>query len=98
VLAPMRIIAKRRLMDLATRYGDCLAQVTVWFNIASKANWRTLEDVRLSFRHADSVDDKTVFNIKGNDYRLIVVILNDKGIIYIRYFLKHAEYDRSTWK
>jgi mRNA interferase HigB len=44
------------------------------------------------------VAGKTVFNIKGNDYRLIVDILYDKGIIYIKDLLTHAEYDRGAWK
>jgi mRNA interferase HigB len=57
-----------------------------------------LSEVRQTFRHADVVGDKTVFNIKGNDYRLIVHIRYDLGIIYIKDLLTHAEYDRGTWK
>ena len=94
----MRIIAKRQLIDLTTKQGDCIDQVTAWYNIANKATWQSLEEVRRSFRHADSVGGKSVFNIKGNDYRLIVVIRYDKGIIYIRDLLTHAECDKGTWK
>lgn len=94
----MRIIAKKRLMDLARAHGDCVDQVTAWYNIARKARWTNLSEVRQSFGHADAVAGKTVFNIKGNDYRLIVDILYDKGIIYIKDLLTHAEYDRGAWK
>lgn len=94
----MRIIAKSRLMALATQHGDCIQQVADWYNIASKAMWRNLSEVRESFRHADVVGDKTVFNIKGNDYRLIVHIRYDLGIIYIKDLLTHAEYDKGKWK
>ncbi len=50
------------------------------------------------FLRLTSVGNKTVFNIKGNDYRLIVHILYDKGIIYIQHLLTHAEYDKGAWK
>ena len=94
----MRIIAKSRLMALATAHGDCVEQVVAWYNIAHKATWHSLAEVRQTFRHADQVGEKTVFNIKGNGYRLIVQIRNDKGIIYIKDLLTHSEYDKGAWK
>ncbi len=50
------------------------------------------------YRHADVVGNKTVFNIKGNAYRLITAIHYDRGRIYIRELLTHAEYDKGDWK
>ena len=94
----MRIIAKSRLMALATEYGDCLPQVTAWYGLARAAHWQTLAEVRQTFRSADVVGDKTVFNIKGNDYRLIVHIRYETGIIYIKDLLTHGEYDKGKWK
>jgi len=96
--AIVRIIAKSRLLELAQAHGDCVNQVTDWYRIASKEDWHALVEVRASFPHADSVDGYTVFNIKGNDYRLIVEMHYDKGIIYIKHLLTHAEYDRDKWK
>ena len=94
----MRIIANRRLMSLAEAHGDCVDQVADWYRIASKNNWTSLVEVRKSIRHADSVGDRTVFNIKGNSYRLIVHIRYSDGIIYIKDLLTHAEYDKGAWK
>jgi mRNA interferase HigB len=94
----MRIIAKRRLMTLASAHGNCMDQVAVWYNIASKATWTSLSEVRQVFPHADSVGDMTVFNIKGNAYRLVVHIRYDRVIIYIKDLLTHAEYDKGAWK
>jgi mRNA interferase HigB len=94
----MRVIAKRRLMELATKHGDCVDQVADWYRVARRSDWRNLAEVRQSFRHADTVGDKTVFNIKGNDYRLIVHIRYSTGTIYIKDLLTHAEYDKGTWK
>jgi mRNA interferase HigB len=85
-------------MAQATAYGDCIKQVTDWYNVARKATWRNLSEVRQTFRHADVVGEKTVFNIKGSDYRLIVHIRYQVGIVYIKQLLTHAEYDRGTWK
>lgn len=50
-----------------------------------------MAEVRASFRHTDVVGEKTVFNIKGNDYRLIVHINYQAGIIYIKYLLTHVD-------
>ena len=94
----MRIIARRRLMRLAAAHGDCVEQVADWYRITSKNVWHNLAEVRTSFRHADSVGDKTVFNIKGNDYRLVVDIHYQTGITYIKDLLTHAEYDKGKWK
>ena len=85
-------------MEFADAHGDCRSQVIAWYQIASKATWRNLAEVRQTFRHADAVGNKTVFNIKGNDYRLVVHILYDKGIIYIQHVLTHAEYDKGAWR
>src|SRR5260370_40878451 len=95
---PVRIIAKSRLMAQAAAYGDCVRQAADWYHLASKATWRNLSEVRQTFRHADVVGDKTVFNIKGNDYRLIVHIRYDAGIIYVKQLLTHAEDDKGTRK
>lgn len=94
----MRIIAKHRLLDMAQAHGDCIDQVTRWYRTASRETWHNLADVRQTYHAADVVGDKTVFNIKGNDYRLIVHISDQTGIIYIKHLLMHAEYDKGTWK
>jgi mRNA interferase HigB len=94
----MRIIAKSRLIALAAAHGDCVEQVAAWYAIASKATWHNLSEVRRTFAHADAVGEKTVFNSKGNTYRLIVYIHYDTGIVYIKDILTHAEYDKGLWK
>ncbi|MFZ0537849.1 MAG: type II toxin-antitoxin system HigB family toxin, partial [Candidatus Sulfotelmatobacter sp.] len=65
---------------------------------AKKAEWKKLMDVRKTFSSADAVGKRTVFNIKGNEYRLIAEINYPFGRIYIRHVLTHAEYDRGGWK
>ncbi len=70
----------------------------VWFRIAKKARWQSLDEVRLSLPSADGVEKYTVFNIKGNRYRLITEINYRTGRIFVREVLTHAEYDRGGWK
>lgn len=70
----------------------------MWFRIAKKATWKSLADVRKTFSSADAVEKWTVFNIKGNRYRLIAEMNYLSGRLYIRHVLTHAEYDREGWK
>jgi len=94
----MRIIAKKTLMDAAAAHGDCVEQARQWYETARRATWQNLAEVRATFPHADAVEGLTVFNIKGNHYRLIVHLRYDIQIIFIKRLLTHAEYDRGDWK
>jgi mRNA interferase HigB len=69
-----------------------------WYHVAKLARWTNLADVREDFRHADGVEMFTVFNIAGNKFRLIAVIKYRWQVVYIRYVLTHAEYDKEKWK
>jgi mRNA interferase HigB len=94
----MHVISRKRLKEAAERHADLEAPLDAWFRIAKKATWTSLVDVRGTFSSADSVGKWTVFNIKGNQYRLIAEINYLFGRIYIRRVLTHAEYDRGGWK
>lgn len=69
-----------------------------WYRVAKTASWQNLSDVRQVYRSADYVGDFTVFNIKLNNYRLIVGIVYHLQRIYIKYVLTHVEYDKDEWK
>jgi mRNA interferase HigB len=94
----MHVISRRKLKEAATRHGDVEGPLDAWFRIAKKDLWRNLAEVRKTFSSADAVARWTVFNIKGNQYRLITEINYVFGRIYIRHVLTHAEYDRGGWK
>ena len=66
--------------------------------MTKRAQWRSLSDTRQDFPHADLVGVCTVFNIKGNTYRLIAKIHYGKKRVYIRSVLTHEEYERGRWK
>jgi mRNA interferase HigB len=69
-----------------------------WYKIAKQSSWSNLIDVQAIYPNAEAVGNFTVFNIKGNKYRLIVSINYVKQIIYIKNVLTHAEYDKNDWK
>jgi mRNA interferase HigB len=94
----VRIVAKKRLMDLARAHGDCVKHIEDWYNIARKARWHNLVELHRTHPSADDVDGKIVFNIKGNAYRLIVSIWYEGGVIYIKDLLTHSDYDKGAWK
>ncbi|MBZ5543461.1 MAG: type II toxin-antitoxin system HigB family toxin [Acidobacteriia bacterium] len=70
----------------------------VWYRIAKKSRWRSLAEVRQTFPAADAVERFTVFNIKGNAYRLIAEINYRTGRVFLRDVLTHAEYSKGGWK
>ena len=94
----MRVIARRALREFRQRYTDAAKSLDAWFRIARAASWQSLADVRHVFPHADIVGNFTVFNIKGNSYRLITIIKYVPAIIYIRRIMTHGEYDKGDWK
>ena len=94
----MHVISRKRLKEAAAKHADLEGPLDAWFRIAKRASWKNLGDIRKTFSSADAVDKWTVFNIKGNQYRLIVEINYDGSRIYVRHVLTHAEYDRGGWK
>jgi mRNA interferase HigB len=94
----MHLISIRNLREDCAKYPDVEKQIDNWYAIVKKAEWSNLEDVRQIYRDAEAVGNFTVFNIKGNDYRLIVGIDYPGQMVYYKYFLTHSEYDKSQWK
>lgn len=94
----MHLISIRNLRIDTSNYPDIKKQIDDWYATVLKAGWNNLEDVRKVYRDAEAVGNFTVFNIKSNNYRLIVGINYEDQTIYYKYFLTHAEYDKGKWK
>ncbi|MFY9676373.1 MAG: type II toxin-antitoxin system HigB family toxin [Terriglobales bacterium] len=94
----MHIISRKRLKEAAARRSELEGPLDACYRIAKRALWRNLADVRKTFANADSVSKWTVFNVKGNHYRLITEINYDFGRVYVRQVLTHNEYDRGGWR
>lgn len=91
----MRVISRQKLVQCWVKHPDSEAALTVWFKEAEHANWNSPPDIKARYRSADFLaDNRVVFNIKGNDYRLIVQIHYNTGTVYIRFVGTHAEYSK----
>ncbi len=91
----MRIIAKKALRDLWERHGDAEEPLLAWYREVKEEDWDTPAKVKEKYRSASIVaDNRVVFNIKGNDYRLVVKINYGARIVFIRFVGTHKEYDR----
>lgn len=96
----MRIIARRTLREyVASRTGHreyraLKTAVDAWFHEVRRARWRNMSDVKRHYATASVVSaDRIVFNIKGNDYRLVVGVDFEKGIVWIKWIGTHRAYN-----
>ncbi|NJM18912.1 MAG: type II toxin-antitoxin system HigB family toxin [Richelia sp. SM1_7_0] len=94
----MHVISRRILQDFCEAHADSCDALYDWYRVATKAEWKNLLEVQAIYPKAEAVGNFTVFNIKGNNYRLIVDIVYETQRIYIKYILTHAEYDKDKWK
>lgn len=91
----MRVIAISTLRDFWTVHPDCELPLKEWYVKACRANWSTLADMRNDFNSVDYVgNQRYVFNIKGNYYRLVVAVKFTPKILYIRFVGTYDEYTK----
>ena len=90
----MRIIAKKRLREFYECYEDAEQSLLSWYHEVKKEDWDTPAKVKEKYRSASILgDNRVVFNIKGNKYRLVVKINYEYRVVYIRFVGTHAQYD-----
>ncbi len=95
----MRIISKKILRDFWEIHPDSEQQLKAWYQETSKAEWTNPNNLKAEYPSASFLaDNRVVFNIKGNHYRLIVKINYDYQIIWIRFIGSHAAYDKINAK
>ncbi len=94
----MHIITRKRLNDFADTHPACRAALAQWYGEMKRGRFADIQAVRSVFPHADKVGKFTVFNVGGNKVRLIAAIHYNRGKVYIRHVLTHAEYDKGAWK
>lgn len=93
----MRIFTEQAIKEYAEAHPDAKVALQEWTTIVKKSEWTCFADVKKTFNSVDNVGNQHyVFNIKGNNYRLIVVIKFTVKFVYIRFIGTHAEYDKIT--
>lgn len=97
----MRIIARRTLREFVDSrkgrkdHAALKAAVDAWFDEARKAKWTNTAGIKDLYATASVLSaERIVFNIKGNDYRLVVAVDFEKAIVWIKWIGAHADYDR----
>lgn len=92
------MISKPAILEFSERHRDALVPLMNWYRITRRAEWDSLADVRSDFAHADIVGRRTVFNIHGNDYRLIARVNYQTRRFFILHILTHIEYSKGDGK
>ena len=91
----MRIIAISLLRAFWTRHPQAEMPLRAWYAEASRADWKNPAEIKAAYRNASFLPgNRVIFNIKGNDYRLVVAVHYNRGMMFIRFVGTHAEYDR----
>jgi len=93
----MRVVSHKRLREFYEIKGheDSRVALQRWYDIVEKAGWKNLSEMKVDFPSVDYVGNQHyVFNIRGNSYRLVVVVKFAMGYIFIRWVGTHADYDK----
>ena len=91
----MRVIAKSTLRKFWIKHKDCEQALKSWYKEAEDAMWKGPKEIKKDYPAASFLsDNRVIFNIKGNKYRLIVKINYSYSILWIRFIGTHGEYDR----
>ena len=99
----VRIISRKLLLDYGVRHASAVTPLRHWYRLTQQAVWTSLIDVRAVFPSADIVRvdsgrSVVIFNIGGNNHRLVAAIHYDRGILYTLRLMTHAQYNRNKWK
>jgi mRNA interferase HigB len=95
----MRIVTFKRIHDFCDRQPAAQIALQDWYQKTSKAEWHNLTDIRKMFGSSDYVgNNRYVFDIKGNHYRLVAIIIFASQKVYIRFIGTHPEYDKIDCK
>jgi mRNA interferase HigB len=93
----LRVISRKPLREFSERHADAKVPLDAWYRILKGREYRSPHELRVDFPTASFLGARrTVFNIGGNKYRLIVDMRYDLARVYVRDVLTHAEYDRKS--
>ncbi len=90
----MHLVSLPPLLQFMSTYPDAKQALLAWCAEVKKANWRQPADIKAQYANASILKNRrVVFNIKGNDYRLIVSIAYNTGFVFVKFIESHAQYD-----
>ena len=94
----MKVVGLKVLDKFKKKHGDCRRQIDEWINDVTKSNWKSFNDIKKVYPHASILNNNTIiFNIKGNSYRLVTVVVIVAGRVFIKWVGTHEEYNKKTF-
>ena len=94
----MNAISFKRIREFSLVHPDAESSLKAWFTTVKKSRWRNLAELKETYPAADQVGRYTIFNIRGNKYRLISRIVYRSQTVFIVMILTHDEYSVGRWK
>ena len=91
----MRLVGRDKLDQFCTEHADCRKWIAAWITDVGEARWRTPQDIKDRYASASMLERNTViFNVRGNEYRLVTVVAYQVGVVAVEWIGTHAEYSR----
>ncbi len=95
----MVIIARSAITSFCLIHPDATDALLRWYMVTSEADWNNFNELKSTYSSADFIgNDRFVFNIKGNNYRLIALLFFNTRTVFIRFIGTHSEYDKINAK
>jgi mRNA interferase HigB len=94
----MRVISRRQIVEFVREHPTAKPSLEQWYRVVKQATWQSLAEVKRVYPHADLVGRRTVFNIAGNNFRLVARINYRRQAVFILAILTHAEYSKEEWE
>ncbi len=95
----MRVVTPRRLSEFALRYPSSRIPLLIWYEVVRTAKWESFNDIKQDFNSVDYVgNNRYVFNIKGSDFRIVVIIIFISKKVYVSFIGTHDEYSKINAK
>lgn len=91
----MKVIGIERIDKFIKKHNQAKGPLEAWYDEVKRSSWKTSQDIRARFNHVDfRPQNRVIFDIKGNDYRLVVHVIYVAGVVVIEKIGTHAEYNR----
>jgi mRNA interferase HigB len=93
----VKVLGTEVLDKASSVHRDVRTSIATWITIARGATWKSLHELRQTWRNTDCVQGQTIFNIKGNKYRLLATVNYASQTIIVKDLITHAEYSKRGW-
>ena len=94
----MKVLGRDKLTKFWGKHAASKSALEAWFDETSRAAWKTPQDIKNRFSSVDFIkNNRAIFNIKGNHYRLVVEVAYQNGVVVIEWVGTHAEYDKRSF-